>query len=182
MLTTPARYRVITGDTATASATVETALVDAQRLLEDELGRELETAVRTEQLAPAADGSVYPTVTPVTSLPTGVTVANDVVYGATPGGFPDDWTAAGGFVDLVYTGGFDPGQTDRTARDYLPRCIERDVCFAAYWLIRPGVALSAPAGATAVRLGDAAVTYATGTVTSKAGVQWSPETLRWRRR
>lgn len=181
MLVTYERYVEITGDTTTASATVEARLVDAQGLLEDTLGRPLETGERTERMRIYnVDGvaTVYPSAVPVTDAGD-YTQVGDGLVGATPiGGVA--FGVPQGHAEVVYTGGFDPDETDPDEPAYLPRSIERDIAWAAHALTHhPSSQI--PAGATSVRLGDAAVTYAKPT-SGGSPVSWSPATLRWRRR
>ena len=65
MIVTVARYRAITGDSATADATVSAKLELAREKLEDDLGRSLEHDTYTETLWPTRDGYVWPSVVPI---------------------------------------------------------------------------------------------------------------------
>lgn len=170
MLVTYARYLAITGDAATDAADVEAALAEAQTLLEETLRRPLESAERTERL-PVLDGRVYPSATPITDGGD-LTVEGYALTGASPS------TVLGTLTDsdhatVTYTGGY--------TADNVPSCIERDIAWAAHSIVRPALASGVPVGATSVRLGDAAVTFARP---SPGGQQigWSPATLRFRRR
>lgn len=184
MLLTETYYRQITGDTTTAASAVTAAASAAQDLLEDDLGRAgfLEEASRTERCRVYPDGTLYPTATPVSSVTGGLVVADDTVYGATP----DATAFAGVFLSdepqsatITYTGGY----TTATC----PESILQDLAWAAYVLAHPSgsVPLASTVGATAVRLGDAQVTYgsggAGGSVVSRT-IAWSPSTMRYRRR
>lgn len=176
MLVSVATYREITGDTDSATARVETALEEAEALLVDELGRGLETATVTERLLVDSYGRVFPTRTPVTAA-TGLTVASTAMLeDASPDGGPFSSTE---HATVSYTGGLDPDETDPTAATFVPRYMRRDIAWAAYHLLRPADALSMPAGATSVRLGDAAIT-GKASAPSTNGVVWSRQTLRWR--
>lgn len=189
MLVTVARYQVITGDTTSATAEVEQALTDAQRLLEDDLGRQLETATRTERCAVCTDPEsgqtvAFPTVTPITSVtnPSGAEVVFDIVYGVTPASVPLSTVSTMVrplYADITYVGGLDPAQTDPAALDYVPGFIERDLAWVAWQLLRPGRVAQVPAGAARVRTGDASVTFARPQSPSTAGIDWSPATLQW---
>lgn len=170
MLVTVGRYRSVTGDTTSTEADITEALAEAQTLLEDALRRPLEEAERTERLR-VLDGRVYPSATPI-SDGGALTVEGDALTGATP------VTSLVGITDsdhatVTYTGGY----TTAT----VPRCIERDIAWAAHAVLRPSSVAAVPVGATSVRLGDAAVTYAKP---ARGGQQfgWSPQTLRYRRR
>src|SRR4051794_38523669 len=83
-LVTVATYRRVTLDTASSDTAVTGALVDAQALLEDDLGRQLESTERTERVYPARDGRLYPIVTPITAVASGYTIDGATVHGAAP--------------------------------------------------------------------------------------------------
>lgn len=176
-LVTIERYRVITGDSTSASATVEQALGDAQALLEDDLGRGLESEERTERLrifygSSFPGGRVYPTVTPVTDADDFTLVGTAALDGASPSGGPFD-TSQPSYAEVTYTGGW-------TADD-VPACIERDIAWAAYRLLRPAEMAAVPAGATSVSMGDASVSFAAGQSAGEAGISWSRATRRYSR-
>lgn len=171
MLVTYARYLAITGDGTSDPGQVEEALADAQALLEDTLRRPLESGERTERLR-VLDGLVYPAATPITDAGD-LTVEGDALTGASPSSLLGGVFDSTDHATVTYTGGF--------TADTVPACIERDIAWAAHGLVRPLVASGVPVGATSVRLGDAAVTFAKP---ASGGVQvgWSPQTLRYRRR
>lgn len=173
-LVTLARYRTITGDTASASGIVNAALADAQTDLEEELDRPLESAERTERLRiyPSHRHGlvVWPSAQPVTDAGD-LTIAGNAVYGASPLGSPLLGGEDVGFASVTYTGGY----TTST----VPRCIEQDIA----WNARQRIAAQAPVpvGATAVSLGDASVSFGAGGARGVSG-NWSRQTLRYRRR
>lgn len=173
MLVDEERYTTITGDTTGDSDTLNTALAEAQQLLEDELGRQLETGERTERLRLYPNGRVYPAVTPIT-VAAGYTIYGYAELGdASPIGGPFD-TSDPQYAEVTYTGGY----TDET----VPVCIARDIAWAAYQLLGRDAASRIPAGATSVRIGDAAVTFDKPRSASDAGIRWTAQTLRYRRR
>lgn len=181
------RYREITGDTDTATARAETACVDAQGLLEDFLGRPLEQATYTHRLILESDGNVYPFVTPVISTAAGYTVINSVVYGAIPAMVPFIGlgpTSVPYYVDLEYTAGFDPAETDSSVAGFLPRYIERDLAWAANALLHNAAQVAAMSPeAKSMTLGDASIAYADDIPSpTLGGFDWSCETARWKRR
>lgn len=155
MLISITRYREITSDTATASAVVETAIEDAQALLEDQLRRPLEQAARTERLRVFPDGRVYPRATPIVSAAAGADIYGASIVDGTPDGTflqPDE------FAEVTYTGGYDPAETDMSAVDYVPVELQRAVAWAAYTIVNAATS-AAPPGARSVTVGDVAVTY-----------------------
>jgi hypothetical protein len=173
MLVTVERYRTITKDTTTAEAAVLDALADAQALLEGDLGRGLESAERTERLQLHSNLRVYPAVTPIT-VADGYTIYGfSELLGASPAGGPFDLTDPQ-YAEVTYTGGY-------TAAT-VPTCIERDIAWAAYQLLGLDASSHIPAGATSVRVGDTAVTFAKPRSAADAGIRWTSPTLRYRRR
>ena len=84
------RYQLITGDTDSATAQVEAAIADAAALLADELGWPgvlLDDYTETLPLAQDPYTGVliaFPTVRPVHSEADGLTVRDDVIFGASP--------------------------------------------------------------------------------------------------
>jgi hypothetical protein len=179
-LLTEARYRAITGDTTTLASAVAEAVAEATDLLIDALGREVASAVRTERLQPTRDGWVWPSVVPIT-VAEGYTIDG---YGLI-GPFGPAWPDETGRVSITYTGGWVERTANPSATNRLPAYIERDLAYAASALIHaaPATASSTyPAGATSVRLGDAAVTFGPDGA-PRAGtnvVTWSRRTLRHR--
>lgn len=154
------RYRTITGDTTSASAVVEAAVVEAQHLLEERLRRGLELDERTERVKLFPDGAVFPSATPLVAVPAGATVQGAAVLGAGPSGTflrPDDHTT------LTYTGGYDPDEDDVSAATYVPVELARAVAWAAKAIIdRAAATLEIPEGAISVRVGDVAVSWGPG--------------------
>lgn len=181
-LLTIVRYQSFTGDTTTASAVVWPAILEAQELLEDELGRigllEDDGDDKTERLRIYDDnvlgGVVYPTAVPITD-PGDYTQVGAGLTGAAPDGGPYLWAVPEErYATVVYQGGYDD--------DTVPAYMARDLAFAAYQLLHADTLVGIPAGATSVRLGDAAITYASPTSGGTSGISWSKQTLRHRRR
>lgn len=171
-IVTIAVYRSVTGDTATASGTVQDWLDDTEQELEEFLDRPLHfngterCKINQERRGP----TVYPRATPITD-PGALTVAGAALVGATPVDDPFS-TSEPAYADVTYEGGW-------TAAT-LPRVIRDDIC----WAVRHatlGEAARVPAGATSVSLGDASVSYA-----AEGGPdpddRWSRQTRRYRRR
>lgn len=190
-LVTVDRYRVITGDYGDAPAAVDitAALADAVALLEDELGRPLEQAERTDLLYPDQKGRLYPKVTPLVSVPAAYTIDGGTVLGASLFWGADAILGGTTAISLTYTAGYLERSANPSAANRLPEHVERDLAWAAHALARPATvaSLSAiPAGARAVSLGDASVSFGEGgagsTAATTTGVGWSPATLRLRRR
>lgn len=148
---TAIRYAEITGDGTSAASAVSARIEEAVELLEDYLDRPLASAERTEQIRPDRHGHLWPKATPITAAE-GYEIDGYMLRGPGPFGlgWPLDPLTT---VEVTYTGGW--------TTDTLPAGIERDLAWAAYRLLHPSSpALSdAPANATSVRLGDAAVTF-----------------------
>lgn len=181
MLVTVARYRDITADTGTASAVVEDALTDAQALLEEELGRELESDTRTERcrvFAESRGGTVYPSVTPITSVsdPSSASILGHAVVGGTVAtGPPYFLTDPDGFASVTYVGGYASGAA--------PTAIERAIAWAARALVDPDTFAQAPPGATSATVGDVSITWGPGGAPSQGEVVFDRRLVRrWRRR
>lgn len=186
MLVTTERYRIITGDTATAAGTVTAAIEDATALLADELGRPdaLESAERTETMHVGPNGHLRPLAVPVTAC-AGYEFDTAQIYGASPDSAPFRGLLASELpttVSVTYAGGFVERTANPSAANRLPVEVERDLAWAAYALAHPSAPV-AP-GATSVSLGDASVSYGpSGAPGGGTGaVSWSRATLRWRRR
>lgn len=176
MIVTIARYRAITGDTASSDTAVSARIEEATDMLIDDLGRELEEAERTESLQPTRDGYLWPSCVPITAC-TGYTIDGHGVWGT----FGPAWPNLTGLVELTYTGGWVERSANPNADNRLPAYIERDLCFAAYELGHAQPAGSVPAGATSVRLGDASVTFGPdGPPRPGTAPKWSRQTMRWR--
>lgn len=174
MLVTVERYRLITGDETTAATAVTAALVEAQDLLSEDLGWDLEEDERTETLDVVA-GAVYPTAIPITAVAAGQTIDGYAIRGAAPLG-----------VDILVENSYDPdrpratvtytgGWTDVT----VPASIRRAIAWAARGILTPASAEAVPDGATSVRLGDASVTFATAQHRATTGITWPAKTMRW---
>lgn len=184
-LVTVARYRSITGDDATAVSAVEERLTDAVAMLEEELGRPLEQAERTEIVWADRAGRLYPAATPIIDAP-GWTIDGHTLTGRSLWGawFDEDGPET---TTVTYTGGWVERSGNPTAPNRLPVCIERDLAWCAFRLGQPTntALVTLPAGVDQVRLGDAALstTSPTGLNVAAASVAaWSAETLRYRRR
>lgn len=184
-LVTVATYQSITGHYDCDSPTVSARLEEAVELLEDALDRKLAHAEHTELLRPTRDGYLWPRVVPITAAD-GYTIDGDGIYSSVAGPVFPDTT---GRVSTTYSGGFVERSANPTATNRLPAYIERDLCFAAFALYqaepdRDGnqiTPVTYPAGATSVRLGDAAVTFGPGgPPRPEDAIQWSRRTLRWR--
>lgn len=163
------RYRQITRDVTTASVSVTGQLVEAQRIIEDELRRPLEYGTGTETLPVYRDpdsgrGCVYPRRYPIESVPAdvGYQVGSpaELIGVATP---VTDWIIEGGQLgssaSVTVTGGWravdDPSVTDANR---IPAKLERAIALLARaLLVQPVEAL--PAGVTAASVGDVSVTY-----------------------
>lgn len=148
-------YRVHTGDRTTAATVVTGALVEAEELLVEELRRDLAWGSRTEKLRIYPDGAVYPSAWPITTA--ALPIAGRALLGAAPDATPFVGVYGDVTVNLAtvtYTGGFDDG----THSEPLPRALAHAIYDLARALasdMAPG-----PAGATQVRVGDVAITYA----------------------
>lgn len=184
------QYQQITGDSITATADVDRELRNAQVLLEDELSRPLLQAERTEvcPLLPDPETGMlatFPIVTPIIDAG-GLTIRFDAVFGATPVSTPLTAADYNGIYPVVanvtYTGGYDPDQTDPSARDFVPACVRRDLAFCAYHLLRPALVTAAPTGAKTVRVGDVGASYDKPVNPAEVGISWSRNTLQLRRR
>lgn len=180
MLISITTYRDITGDTTSASAVVEDAIGDAQRALEERLGRPLEQAQRTERCRVFPDGRVYPRATPIVAAQAGATIYGaSISDGHVPGSFINPDTHA----QVTYTGGYDPTETDLAAVDYVPVELRRAVAWAAHSLIH-GTVSAAPAGAVSVSVGDVSVNYGPGGAPAAGELTFDRSLVaryRWRR-
>lgn len=153
MLVTITRYRNLTGDDMTDDAQVTARIEEAQALIEDEYDRPLESEERTETCRLHPDLRVYPRATPITDIATdGVTIEDSVtLLGATADeitGWPTFTSSTFPVATVTYTGGWTSGT--------VPAWLARAICDLAAACWGPS---GTPAGATSVRLGDAAVTY-----------------------
>lgn len=181
MLITIARYRSITGDQATAASAVSALIEDAEDLLEEALERGLASTERTEKLVPTRDGYLWPSCTPIT-VATGWTIDGHGLIGTFGPGWPDQT----GRVEVTYTGGWVERTANAGEANALPAYIERDIAYAAHALGHTSATDGSayPAGATSVRLGDAAVTFGADGAPRRGSdvVTWSRRTLSWKSR
>lgn len=182
MLISVDRYAEITGDSTSASAVVETAILDAQGLLESELHRPLELAERTERMRRFCDGRVYPSATPITAGPSGSTIYGAGLADAGPAG--SFLQPADEYVSVTYTGGFDPAETDRAEVTYVPVELQRAVAFAAQAIIGADTgSLDVPEGATSVSVGDVSISWGPGGSPASGEVTFPRRLVRrWRHR
>lgn len=181
-LVTYTRYVAITGDTTSASATVLERLTDAQDLLEEELGRvdllEDDGQDKVERLLIYNDANlgyvVYPAAVPVTDA--GDLIQHgSVLAGAAPDSSPEFSVVSGErYATVTYRGGYTPAT--------VPPAIERNIAWAAHQLLTPALTAAVPAGATSVRLGDAAVTFDRPQSNADSGIRWTNQVRRYRRR
>jgi hypothetical protein len=186
-------YQRITGDTTTGASQVADALAEAQALLEEELGRELESKSRTERLYPDPTGRVYPMVTPVTVAPSGLLVDGSSMYSAGPFQSVPGFIFEGNWADLTYTGGYVERSANPAATNRLPAHVERDLCWCAFRALAVVEAQSlalTPAGASRMQVGDIMVMFGKGGQAGEVRVGsdgvtdpvWSRQTLRLCRR
>lgn len=186
LLVTVARYRVVTGDEATASGAVSAAIEDATSLLADALGRPeaLKSQARTETMRVDAGGLCRPLAVPVT-VAAGFDFDTSAIYGASPDSTPfrgltaDELPAT---VSITYTGGWVERTANAGAANALPAPMERDLIWAAHALCHPPTS-AVPPGAVSVSLGDASVSYGpSGAPSGADGFSWSRASLKWKRR
>ena len=166
MLVSEDRYRTITRDLATAAVAVTGQLVEAQRLIEDELRRPIEYGTSTERLPVYRDpesgrGCVYPRRSPVWSVPAGSSYeprGTAELVGVEPDGWPTSELDATATVTL--TGGWravdDPASS---SSDRVPAKLERAIAQLAQALIQTLPAAELPAGVQSATVGDVSVTY-----------------------
>ena len=193
VLVLPSRYALITGDNVSASGDVAEALLEAQALLEEELGRELGSASRTERMYPDQYGRAYPRVTPITVAPPGLQIDGHILYSISPFRALPEFIFEGNWIDLTYTGGFVERSANLNAPNALPHHMERDLCWAAFRALRPAqfqAMATAPAGASQMVVGDARIMFGNRGAPGEVRVGsdsitdpvWSKATLRYRRR
>jgi hypothetical protein len=184
-LVTTARYVAITGDTATAAATVSARIEDATDLLENHLGRGLEAVERTETLWYDRAGWLWPTATPITAAD-GWTIDGHGLRGGSTWDsayWPTDSPTS---ISVTYIGGYVERTANPTAPNRLPATVERDLAWAAYVLIRAGTLLAGiPNGVTSISVGDISVSFpegSTGRGVDEMSIRWSRATRRFARR
>lgn len=164
-LLTYARYVTLTGDTASASATIEEQIDVAEQEVERFLDRPLAEGLYTDSLVVYPSGRAYPKAVPLVSVPVtatyeiedevtlkSVAAAYDLIVDYPDVGW-DGYAATSGRVALTYTGGW-------TAQN-VPLAVARAIALITYGLAHPQVS-SAPPGATSVKVGDVSVSYAGG--------------------
>lgn len=161
-LVTEERYRYRSKDYTSSQSDVVRALEDAVHEIQDRLGRQLSSAVRTET-GWAYNGKLSPRVTPITVDPVR---ADGTSFDDTapwrwagflgPGAFDAPFERRK--VTYTYTGGW-------TAYDGvtpLPMALETAIVATAKWLMAPaGTSADIMAGAVAATVGDVSVTYKT---------------------
>lgn len=187
MIVTYATYLAVTDDDVTASGDASDALTDAVALLEEKLGRPLESAERTEAMVPDSRGILRPLATPIT-VADGYTIRDNSLVFALPLAPVDvDFVTSTWPVEVTYTGGYVERSANPDASNRLPAHVERDLCWAAYRLIhRPAGVTTPETRPDLARSGDTQVKFAT--IANRTGVDgdvedvWSKATLRLRRR
>ncbi len=185
LLVTIERYQAITGNYDSDSPSISARIEEAQDMLEEALDRGLHAVERTERLVPTRDGWLWPRCVPIT-VATGYTIDGDGLRGPFGPAWPDET----GRVTVTYTGGWVERTANPNATNRLPVYVERDIAFAAFALAayEPSdhgqiVPHNFPAGATSVRLGDAAVTFGPdGPARPEDQIRWSRRTLAWKHR
>jgi hypothetical protein len=187
MLCTVEQYQLITSDSDSATAEAEVALIRAQNVLEEALGRKgfLEYGSRTETLRLRPDGTIYPQAWPVDPATTGFRVVGDVLYGVSPDSspaFPGAWPRCEPVVATVtYLGGFGTGD-DVPAICETPQCIIDDIAWAAHGYLTNPAESRFPVGATLVASGDQQVGFGSrGAPSPGDPYVWSVESMRYRR-
>lgn len=200
MLCSVPRYQALTGDSTSATGDVQTGLQDAQSRLEEALGRPglLEYGTHTEVLRIYTDadytpfggtGTVYPTARPIQTTneqadDTGLICVADVIYGPLPNfdlANPGSWPVSTPLrATLTYVGGFNPEESDRSSRFFVPRCIETDLAYCAHMILHPNVPDPQLAGAISVHSGDEGITYRDPLRSGPSVYEWSVETLRYK--
>jgi hypothetical protein len=173
------KYRLVTGDNSSASATVQSWLDVAEDMVQETLGRYLEHGVYTERLKVWPTRFAYPAAVPVTSVsasadaelydeaslyevsPDGNTlvgmdwVANDHAYGAFPGQFiGNGYEPYYDYATVTYEGGW--------TSDTMPQKLQ-------YWIAKLARSLDPavtgrPAGSNLARVGDVQVGYDKGQI------------------
>lgn len=181
-LVTVDRYRAITGDTTTAASAVSALVEEATEILEEHLGRPLESAERTEQMWPDRNGWFFPLAVPITDGGDFTVDGNALRGGSWP--LPA-WPESKDSVAITYTGGFVERSANPSASNRLPRQIERDLAWAAYALGNVDAILTGlPAGTTSASVGDISISFDRGSRSSADDltIRWSRITRRHKRR
>lgn len=160
------QYRRITHDTSSAEDDVTEQLDAAEELVAEYLRRPgrfvhgtYTDRLRLYRAENAYDGAwvVYPVATPVTAA-TGLTVLNPrTIAGVSPDGGPflEGLVGSGTqpYATVTYSGGW--------TAETLPEAVRREIAKAAR-LGLDSITSTIPAGATSLRLGDAAVGFGPG--------------------
>lgn len=188
MLISVTRFDEITGSDSSApsaSAAAAASIIDAQRLLEEMLGRGLELGERTERIKVFADGAMYPRVTPLVSVPDGAEIEGGAVVGGAPSGsFLTRSAYTPTHTTLTYTGGYDPAEDDLAAATYVPIEIQRAIAWAALALLTDEAEFDVPAGATSVSVGDVSIAWGPGGSPGRGDLVFPHSIMRryrWRR-
>jgi hypothetical protein len=158
------RYRQITGDFTSADAEITRCVTDATADLEEYLDRPLAYGERTEGMRPDSHGRLWPKATPLVSAE-GYELDGLAIVGAAPFGVLASFIDPTNVITVTYVGGWLDPRDEESAGETLPQCIQQDIAWAAHRHAHPqGLSsqVGLPAGATSVRLGDAAVTYGAG--------------------
>jgi hypothetical protein len=163
-LVTVGQYRTITLDTTSSDVAISGALIEAQTMVEEYLGRQLTSRQRTEVLLIDRTGRVRPSAVPITSVsvPVGATIdrftITDVDPDETPSPFfwtdPVTWGSWQPRATVTYVGGF----TSAT----LPATIRRRIAVEAWSLLHPSDLSAVASGAQSVSVGDASITFGAG--------------------
>jgi hypothetical protein len=163
-LVTIGQYRLATLDTTSSDVAVSGALIEAQELVEEYLGRPLLEQERTETLLIDRTGRVHPSAVPITSVsvPAGATIdrftITDVDPDETPAPFfwtdPPAWGTWQPRATVTYVGGF----TSAT----LPTTVRRRIIWEAYYMLHVEALADVPVDATGAQIGDAAVSFGPG--------------------
>lgn len=162
------RYVVLSGDTATASASVEAAIVEAEGLVIEFLRRPLAEGTYTDHLFVEYDGFVYPKAVPIASVPVSASyeVYDTVAIRNVDSGIGDftvegyERTVPGSYqvhrpkAAVTYTGGWTSAS--------LPFSVARTIARLAYAIANPRPLSDDSGGATSKSLGDASVSYGPG--------------------
>lgn len=181
-LVTVDRYRAITGDEITAASAVSGFVEEAAALLEDDLGRPLEEAERTESMWPDRAGWLWPLATPIVTAD-GWTIDGHALRAGQWSVNP--WPNSSDSISVTYTGGFVERTANPSADNRLPATIERDLAWAAYALGSVDEILAGlPAGTTSASVGDISISFDRGARGSADDmrIRWSRVTRRYRRR
>lgn len=151
MLVTVQRYRRATGDSTTPDSNLTTVLAEGQLAVEEHLRRPLESAQRTEVLR-RYGSRIYPKATPVTAAE-GFTIKNGVAL-LDPSPTWDAWSPNVAEVTVTYTGGYTAANVPTALADAII-ATAKDRLFSTS---------EYPAGASAVSVGDAKITFKEGVI------------------